>query len=104
MDSSLSHRGGGGGLNAFYWNQIFALDSVVVKTQKCLARMEASNTVYHHRETIKLTHYDETKKRAHDVGAKGNLKLSYGGPSQGQASGTNQRIKALRQGRHKPCI
>ena len=39
---------------------------------------------------------------AHDseiVRAKGNLKLSYGGPSQGQASGTNQRIKALRQGR-----
>ena len=28
-DSSLSHRG----LNAFYWYQIFALDSVVVKTQ-----------------------------------------------------------------------
>ena len=25
---------GGGGLNAFYWRQIFALDSVVVKTQK----------------------------------------------------------------------
>ena len=27
-DSSLSHRGGGG-LNAFYWYQIFALDSAV---------------------------------------------------------------------------
>ena len=25
-----------------YWRQIFALDSVVVKAQKCLARMEAS--------------------------------------------------------------
>ena len=40
---------------------------------------------------------------AHDsqmVTAKGNLKLSYGGPSQGQASDTNLRIKALRQGRH----
>ena len=34
--------GGGGGLNAFYWRQIFALDSVVVNTKKCLARMEAS--------------------------------------------------------------
>ena len=32
--------------------------------------------------------------------AKENLKLSYGGPSQGQASGTDQQIKALRQGRH----
>ena len=28
--------------NAFYWYQIFALDSVVVKTQNWLARMEAS--------------------------------------------------------------
>ena len=31
MDSSLSHRGGGGGVSAFH--QIFALDSAVVKTQ-----------------------------------------------------------------------
>ena len=29
-----------------------------------------------------------------------NLKLSYGGPSQRQASDTNQRIKALHQGYH----
>ena len=28
------------GLNACYWRQIFALDSVVVKTQKYLARMD----------------------------------------------------------------
>ena len=34
------------------------------------------------------------------VNTKENLKLSYGGPSQRQASGTDQRIKALRQGRH----
>ena len=35
-DSSLRHRGGGGGgLNAFYWYQIFALDSAVVEAQKC---------------------------------------------------------------------
>ena len=35
-DSSLSHRGGGGGggLNAFYWYQIFALDSAVVEVQE----------------------------------------------------------------------
>ena len=40
---------------------------------------------------------------AHDlqiVRAKENLKLSYGGPNQRQASSTNQRIKALRHGRH----
>ena len=57
--------------------------------------------MYHHRE---LTHYDETKKKAHDsqtVRAKAeNLKLSHGGPSQRQASGTNRPIKALSQGRH----
>ena len=49
--------------------------------------------MYHHRETIKLTHYDDTKKGAHEsqiVIAKENLKLNYGGPSQRQASGTNQ--------------
>ena len=34
------------------------------------------------------------------VRAKENIKLSYGGPSQRQASGTNQRIKVLRQGCH----
>ena len=34
------------------------------------------------------------------VRSKENLKLSYDGPSQRQAPGTNQRIKALRQGRH----
>ena len=34
MDSSLSHLS----LNAFYWYQIFALDSAVVEVQ---ARMEA---------------------------------------------------------------
>ena len=51
---------------------------------------------------IKLTHYDETKKRAHDsqmVRAKENLKLSHGGPSYRQASDTNQPIKALCQSR-----
>ena len=34
------------------------------------------------------------------VRAKENLKLSSSGPSQRQASGTHQGIKALRQGRH----
>ena len=34
------------------------------------------------------------------VRAKENIKLTYGESSQQQASGTNQRIKALRQGRH----
>ena len=41
------------------------------------------------------THYDEPKKLAHDsqiVRTKENLKLSYDGHSQRQASGTNQGI------------
>ena len=52
---------------------------------------------------IKLTHYDETEKRAHDthiIRANENIKLSHGGPSYSQASGTNPPIKALRQSRH----
>ena len=59
MDSSQRHWGGGGGggggsLNAFYWYQIFALDSSVVEAQK----MSSSHggflaiAMYHHRETI----------------------------------------------------
>ena len=45
---------------------------------------------------MKLTHYDETKGRAHDsqiVRAKENLKLSYVGSSQRQSSDTNKMIK-----------
>ena len=41
------------------------------------------------------------QKGAHDpqiVKAKENIKLSDDGPSQRQSSGTNQRMKALRQG------
>ena len=49
---------------------------------------------------VKLTNCDQTKKRADDsqiVRAKENPKLSHVGTSQGQASGTIQRIKALPQ-------
>ena len=45
---------------------------------------------------IKLLHYDKTKKTAHDsqiVGAKENLNLSHGEPSQRQASETNSPMK-----------
>ena len=34
MDNSLCQWGGGGGLNAFYWYQIFALDSAVAEVQE----------------------------------------------------------------------
>ena len=54
-------------------------------------------------QSNQINTHDDTKKRVHDsqiVRAIENLNLSYGGPSQRQASGTNQRIKALRQGCH----
>ena len=43
-----------GGLNTFYWYQIFALDSAVVEAQKMLSSREGFLTIamYHHRETI----------------------------------------------------
>ena len=64
---------------------------------QCIITEKQSNQI------ILSTHYEDIKKRAHDsqIGrAKENLKLSYGGPSQRQASGTNQLIRTLRQGRH----
>ena len=90
MDSSLSQRGGGGGgggLNAFYWYQNFALDSAVAEVQEMFSSYgdHLTNALYHHGETLfKLTHHDETKKRAHGsqiVRGKENLKFSHGGSS-----------------------
>ena len=76
-----------GGLNVFYWHKIFALDSAVVEVQKLFSSHGSLLTIamYHHGETLlNLTHYDETKKRAHYsqlVRAKENLKLSHSGYS-----------------------
>ena len=64
-----------------------------------------TNAMYHHRETIKSNEHTmmkkaKKKKKAHDshiARAKENLKLSYIGASQRQASCTNQRMEALRQ-------
>ena len=52
-DISLSHRGEGGGLNAFYWYQIFALDSAVVEVQEMFSSHggHLTNAMYHHGET-----------------------------------------------------
>ena len=96
---------GGGGVNTFYWRQIVALDYVVDNTQNLVSSHGGFliNASSQRNNLIKLTHYDETKKRAHDsriVRAKETLKLSYIWPRQRQASSTSQRIKALRQGRH----
>ena len=86
----------------FHWYQIIALDSAVVEELELFISHggHLTNAMY----LTKLTHYVETKKRAHDsqiVRAKENLKLSHGGSSYRLASGTNKRIKALRQSRHR---
>ena len=43
-----------GGLNAFYWYQIFALDSAVVELQEMFSshRGHPTNAMYHHGETL----------------------------------------------------
>ena len=43
-----------GGLNAFYWYQIFALDSGVVEVQEMFSshRGHLTNAMYHHGETL----------------------------------------------------
>ena len=38
--------GGGGGLNALYWRQIFAIDYVVVNTQKLLHHHSQNGSSY----------------------------------------------------------
>ena len=58
---------GGLDFNAFYWYQIFALDTVVVKTLYFFLAWEPPITynVSSQKNTlIKLTHYDESKKMA----------------------------------------
>ena len=56
-----------GGLNAFYWYQIFTLDSAVVEAQKMLIAWRIPNycNVSSYRNNIiKLMHCDETERRA----------------------------------------
>ena len=56
MDSGPKPLGGegGGGLNAYFWYQIFALDSPVVEAQKMLSWHGGllTNAMYHHGETL----------------------------------------------------
>ena len=51
-------------LNASCWYQIFALDSVSVKTQNSVSSRGGFITyaVFYNRERIKSIHYEETKK------------------------------------------
>ena len=52
-DSSLSHWGVGG-LNAFYWYQIFAIDSAIVEVQEMFISHGGllANAMHHHGETM----------------------------------------------------
>ena len=45
---------GGGGLNAFYWYQIFAIDSAVAEVQEMFSSHggHLTNAMYHHGETL----------------------------------------------------
>ena len=45
---------GGGGVNAFTWYQIFALDSAVVEVQEMFSSHGGllTNAMYHHGETL----------------------------------------------------
>ena len=46
--------GGGGGLNASYWYQIFARDSAAVELQEMVSSHGGmlTNAIYHHGETL----------------------------------------------------
>ena len=76
-----------GGLNAFYWYQIFALDSAVVEVQEMFSShgCHLTNAMYHHGETLNQINTPwRNKEMAHNsqmVRAKENLKLSHGGSS-----------------------
>ena len=47
--SGVGGGGGGGGLNAFYWYQIFSLDSAVVEVQEMFSSHggHPTNAIYH---------------------------------------------------------
>ena len=65
-DSSLSHRGGGGGvLNAYNWCQIFTLNSVVVKTQKMFSSHGGflTNAMNNHAETLESNYHTMMNQR-----------------------------------------
>ena len=53
-DQEIPWGGGGGGLNAFYWYQIFALESAVVEVQEMFSSHGSLLIIamYHHGETL----------------------------------------------------
>ena len=54
-----------GGLNAFYWYQIFTLDSTVVEVQENFSSHggHLTNAMYHHGKTILSNYYTMMKQR-----------------------------------------
>ena len=98
------------GLHSFYWCQIFALESIVVKTQNVF-RLHGGIIIYlcmhassQRNNLIKLTYYYTTLKRVQDsqiVRANKNSQVGHGWPHKRRpTSGNNQQIKALYQGCH----
>ena len=52
--AAKANGGGGGGLNAFYWYQIFDVESAVVEAQTMLSSQGSFLTIamYHYKETM----------------------------------------------------
>ena len=75
---------------------------LLLKHKICLAHMDASlQCIITEKQSNQInTLWWYKEKDSQIVRAKENLKLSYGGHSQKQAWSTNQRFKALSQGRH----
>ena len=90
-----------------FTDQSFALYSAVIKAQKCLARIEASQCMQcviteKQSNQINIPYHDETKKRAiasQTVRTKESLQLSHGRLSQRQASDNSPLMKVLGQHR-----
>ena len=94
-DNSLSHRG----LKCILLAPNLALDYAVVEVQEMFSSHGDLLTIamYHHGETlVKLTHHDETKKRAHDsqiVRAKENSSRATVGPATYKHQTPTHRLK-----------
>ena len=65
LEQTAALATGGGGSNAFYWYQIFALDSAVIEAQKMLSSRGGFLTIamYHHGETLKSNQHTMMKQR-----------------------------------------
>ena len=93
-----------------YWRQVFALDFTIVKTQQLfslhggfLNKIMQSITTEKQSSLINSLGRNKENDSSRIVRANEHLKLNYGGPSERQASGTNQQINALRLANKAHC-